>query len=107
MRMSFGKYSGVFIADLPDDYLMWLHGLDNLKEPLRSAIDREYAARFGTMSSAPNFLSSDLRQMVQEVVSAGYRKLSLVHHPDRGGESKAMTLLNEAAEWLRQQMRTT
>ena len=40
-------------------------------------------------------LDSDVREMVEELVSAGYRKLAQIHHPDhhatrtsRGTEAK-------------------
>ena len=48
MRMMFGKYSGVEIADLDDGYLTWLHDAIDLHEPLNSAVDAEYTCRFST-----------------------------------------------------------
>jgi len=82
--MPFGKFRGVEIADLPDEYVAWLHGLDDLREPLRSAIDAEREARH-----AP----------------AVFRALALRHHPDHGGESAAMRAVLDAAAWLRRQIR--
>lgn len=105
-RMPFGKYRGVLIADLPDDYIAWLHGLDDLREPLRSAIREEWVTRFEAPPPTRNDLSSELRGMVAEIISAGYRTLAKVHHPDTGGETRAMQLLGDAAAWLRAQART-
>jgi Putative quorum-sensing-regulated virulence factor len=45
MRLPFGKFKGAHVADLPDGYLGWLHGLGDLREPLRTAIAREVHAR--------------------------------------------------------------
>jgi hypothetical protein len=39
--MPFGRYRGWSLDELPDDYLEWLDGLDDLREPLRSAVARE------------------------------------------------------------------
>jgi hypothetical protein len=103
MRMPFGRFKGVLIGDLPDDYLEWLRGLDNLREPLRDAVEAEWAARF----AAPDEPTIDpaVRAMASEIVSVGYRQLAMVHHPDRGGSHTAMTVLNAAATWLRQVVR--
>lgn len=36
--MSFGKFRGSLIADIPTDYLRWLHKTVTLREPLKSAV---------------------------------------------------------------------
>jgi hypothetical protein len=38
LLMPFGKHKGLPVAELPVDYLGFLAGLDNLREPLRSAV---------------------------------------------------------------------
>jgi hypothetical protein len=48
---------------------------------------------------------SDVRTMAQEIITAGFRKLALQHHPDLGGQTKTMQLLNTAADFLRQTAR--
>lgn len=102
--MPFGKYRGVELADLDDRYLGWLKGLD-LREPLRSAVLAEFERRFITEKwSTP---SSDVQTMALEIVSAGYRKLALDHHPDKGGSTTVMQLVNAAADHLRQLLRRT
>lgn len=105
IRMPFGKFKGVLVADLPDDYLMWLRSLGTLREPLRSAVEAEWRLRFG--GSAPGKpLSPEIRTMADELVSAGYRKLAQLHHPDHGGDGSAMTLVNLASEALRRFLRS-
>lgn len=42
MRMPFGKFKGVELGDLPDDYLAWLTTLHDLRDPLRSAVATEW-----------------------------------------------------------------
>lgn len=103
MNMPFGKYRGVEIADLPDDYLSWLKGLD-LREPLRTAVEIEWRSRQqprGTMKA----LAVPVRTMAEEMVRVGYRTLAHLHHPDHGGNSEAMVRVNLAAEALRDFLR--
>jgi Putative quorum-sensing-regulated virulence factor len=102
--MPFGKFRGVFLADLPDEYLHWLYALDGLREPLHSAVDREWRIRFAEVQPAAP-LPADVRPMVDEIITGGYRVLASRHHPDRGGETKTMQMINEAAAWLRRIVR--
>jgi hypothetical protein len=104
VRVPFGKFRGVGLADVPDDYLRWLHTLDDLREPLRSAVAKEYALRFEVAAGLPS-LSPEIRLMAQELVSAGYRALARLHHPDSGGFTQVMQQVNLAAEWLRAAVR--
>ncbi len=104
VRMPFGKFKGVFIHDLPFEYLTWIYKLDNLREPLLSAIENEFHARKEPVNGGKT-LDPDVGAMVDELVSAGYRKLAQVHHPDHGGETRTMQLVNAAAEWLRAAVR--
>ena len=43
--MPFGRYRGLAVRDLPDDYLGWLHSLDNLHGRLRNAVQTEWQYR--------------------------------------------------------------
>ena len=104
IRMPFGKFKGVFIHDLPFEYLAWLHALDDLRDPLRSAVQNEFRARSEPVNGSKP-LDPGVRAMVEEIVSSGYRRLSQVHHPDHGGETKTMQMVNAAAEWLRATVR--
>ena len=104
-RMPFGKYRGVLVADLPDDYLTWLHGIE-LHEPLRTAVKTEFELRF-TKPNTNTSVPSDVKVMASELIAAGYRKMSLAHHPDHGGSHQAMVLVNHAADFLRQTLRST
>jgi len=45
MNMPFGRHKGTALAELPFDYLRWLVSLDDLREPLRSAVLDELEGR--------------------------------------------------------------
>lgn len=105
MNMPFGKYRGVEIADLPDDYLSWLLSLgDDLRQPLRWAIIAEWRSRQQPMG-AVKALPPPVKTMAEEMVKVGYRTLAHLHHPDHGGNSEAMVTVNLAAEVLRDYLR--
>ncbi len=104
-RMPFGKIRGVLLADLPDNYICWLSDLDDLREPLRSGVAQEMRARFGSVAAPGPEVSPAVHLMAQELISAGLRILTKRHHPDLGGETRTMQVVNGAAEWLRGQLR--
>lgn len=39
MILKFGQYKGVHIINVPDDYLLWLHGRDIKDAELRKYLD--------------------------------------------------------------------
>jgi hypothetical protein len=103
--MPFGKHKGAALEDLPDAYVQWLHGLPDLREPLRSHVDAEWRIRFGGTASALPILSVEARPMVEAIITTGYRALARQHHPDHGGQTRSMQLVNAAAAWLRETVR--
>lgn len=99
--MPFGKFKGVPLAELPDDYLTWLLSLGaELREPLRSAVMAEWQARQRPMAGM-RAIPEPVVSAAREIVTVGYRKLALERHPDKGGDGGKMTALNLAAETLR------
>jgi hypothetical protein len=95
MQMPFGKYHGADLEDIPDSYLEWLFGLEDLREPLRSAVILERAAR------RKDFYEGNVPDK-QDRVRSAYRELSLKYHPDRhGGSHIAQCAINEFYERLR------
>lgn len=104
MKMPFGKFHGVDLRDLPDDYLIWLRGIE-LRDPLRTAVEWEYERRHTQqVGSSGESMLSDVKLMAEELLTAGYRKLAQRHHPDHGGETRAMILVNLAMEELRKRL---
>jgi hypothetical protein len=97
MKMPFGKFKGVLVADLDDNYLKWLHDSIELREPLRSAIREELRRREET-TGRPG--EPDLK-LARTVIDTGYKALALRHHPDRGGDLRVMQTLNTTVDWLR------
>lgn len=44
-------------------------------------------------------------QLLEEIIQAGVRQLAKRDHPDAGGNDAAMAKLNEAAEWIKNEVR--
>jgi hypothetical protein len=90
MRMPFGKFRGLSISDLPDDYLDWLHDLDDLGGPLRWAVDSEWRYRQSAdesrdrMEERAGELDAEDRPLLAELIRAGYRALALKYHQRLG-----------------------
>jgi hypothetical protein len=107
MKMPFGKYRGFPVQDLPDDYLDWLHSLDDLHGRLRKAVESEWQYRqWEEESRRPVEHTRDLdaedRALLAELIRAGYRALVRKYHPDLGGNPETMVRLNALMERLRQ-----
>lgn len=108
--MPFGKYHGYDIRDLPDDYLCWLAENVDLREPLRSAVEKEMRARAGSYrdeyAQAPDFkIGGDDRRTACEIIRAGRRALAKTTHPDHGGELAVMQRINVVADALLESLR--
>ena len=86
--MPFGKHRGQHVANLPPQYLSWLTGNVDLKDPLKSAVWRALGADMMTVGPDASRIKSV------------YRTLSLRWHPDRGGTHEAMQALNDFYELL-------
>jgi hypothetical protein len=96
MRMPFGKFRGWPLDQVPDGYLLWV--LDNCKNAsptLQEAIRMRLGAN-PRRGSAPALLNWE------QVLTVWYRRLCLDFHPDRGGSTVAMQVINVAYTRLRQ-----
>jgi hypothetical protein len=101
-RMPFGKFKGQRISELPDNYFGWLLSLgEDLRDPLRSAVEREYRRRVEDQDRMRLLTSPDVRDAAAELIAAGFRTLAKVKHPDAGGDHAAMVALTEARDLLR------
>lgn len=109
--MPFGKHKGKLLEDVPTDYLAWV--LDNcseLRPTLRQAIEQvlfgedpedAYARgyRDGLASgrqTTPVAPSGNLRSTIQQ----WYRRTSVRHHPDHGGDVRVMAVVNDLRDEL-------
>lgn len=104
-RMPFGKFKGVLLTDIPTDYLEWLASLSHLRDPLRGAVERELDARQEDRATGQNEMCPSPR-VAEEIIGAGVRSLARRYHPDAGGSHEDMVRVNDAAEWLRRQVRS-
>jgi len=94
MKMPFGKYRGMELEGLDDNYLTWLFDLgEGIKEPLKTEVAEEIRIRLRQ--------AVGVREIAQEIVSAGYRSLAQRDHPDHGGDHGRMVELNDANTWLK------
>jgi len=103
--MSFGKYKGRYLREIPLSYLCWvLENVRDISPLLREAIQIEVGRRLGLRPPSPPpppppspcRTCSELRLRWSPI----YRKLVLLLHPDRGGSHEAMVLVNEVNEWF-------
>jgi hypothetical protein len=101
--MSFGKYKGVHICDIPTYYLEWL--IDNVEFAdgrLERAIEQELKSRPDGPPPPPPRPAADLGPIVR----AWYRRLAMRYHPDRnpGDPSAAAKFIaiREAYELLKE-----
>lgn len=107
--MPFGKYRGLDLKDVPEDYLQWLLFKD--RDPLdsgwlRTLIEVELRRREnGRVNAARDVKDCPDVQMADEVVQAGLAVLARRYHPDAGGDHEAMLKVNLTVAWLRAQFR--
>jgi hypothetical protein len=99
--MPFGRFRGVPLDELPDQYFEWLLTIA-LREPLRAAVAHE-ARRRGAIADPRGWQPQ--RDVVDEIISAGVKTLARHHHPDVGGDHESMRDINAAADWLRATVR--
>lgn len=103
-RMPFGKYRGEPLRAVPTSYLRWvLRECDGIYLELREAIEEELQER---QSRGGRAGSSQRRAAPpadwSSVIARWYRQLALDYHPDRGGSTEAMQIVNDAHRRLRE-----
>jgi hypothetical protein len=96
--MPFGKYRGVPLRTIPTEYLHWLAGLDDLREPLKGAVIAELLARRQAVHLP--LLPCPDPALAEQLVGAGRRVLAKRLHPDTGGSHDAFVRLTEVGAWL-------
>jgi len=102
----FGKYRGQPLAAIPKEYLLWAVRIAH--QPLRGRIEAELMARDDARAheyyrtqrtgTRPN------GRLVRTIIERGYRAAAKELHPDLGGNHEGMVALNQAREWLDQQI---
>jgi hypothetical protein len=107
--MTFGKYKGRRVQDIPSSYLEWvLRECQSLEPWLRRAIQAEVCGRGRRAGEERNRASagpagSDGGSVVpwEPVVREWYRTLARRYHPDMGGTTEQMQAINYAHDELR------
>jgi Putative quorum-sensing-regulated virulence factor len=98
MQLTFGKYEGQEIEDVPHDYLLWLY---RRNRPLQAAIERELGIEPERPKPKPEPTVNVPPGMLNDLIEAGFRALALKQHPDHGGDTKKMQELNATRDRLR------
>ncbi len=102
MRMTFGKYAGLPLSEVPEGYLVWvLDNLDKLSPTLRSAIrirlGLEEPAKTTQEAKDPFetlFARKEReRKELEKKLKSWFRQLALDYHPDLRGSDDAMVAL--------------
>lgn len=105
MRMPFGKHRGKDLADIPDDYLVWvLDNCETISPTLRRAIEARLdieAEYIHPPPPPPRFPLARAREDILAAVDRCRRRLAGVAHPDRGGDVRVMQAANDAMDELR------
>lgn len=95
--MPFGKHRGHYLRDIPGGYLFWvIEECEQCNPELRVAIRQELARRILPRTYSPQRTVVD-----REKVLDWCRRAALACHPDHGGNTKAMKLVNELRDMFR------
>jgi Putative quorum-sensing-regulated virulence factor len=103
VRMPWGKWKGKLLDEVPASYLAWvLEEADSPSPWLVHAVQEELAERFDRPAPYPPPPSACGRcEKVRALWPGLYSRLALLAHPDRGGSTGAMQLVNEANDLFR------
>jgi hypothetical protein len=94
MRMPWGKHKGIRIDDLPDSYVLWLMFQAELREmDLIDALRDEVLYRWPDRCPV-KYVRGSLTDSITDKAKRIYRELSLMFHPDKGGNVEAMKAVN-------------
>jgi hypothetical protein len=104
--LPFGKYKGAPLEDVPSEYLRWLLKID-LYPRTRVLVEDELAAPAERAGPSLRLCPVNPGEVpiARQVVEAGRRSLTRVHHPDRGGRTEDMQLVNAIADRLLEVLR--
>jgi hypothetical protein len=89
MIMTFGRYKGRLVENIPPGYLLWcLDNVANLSPTLRDAMQEVLGIRVALPTTV---IDTDMKELVKQC----FRRAALRHHPDHGGSHERMLAVNE------------
>ena len=99
MQLTFGKYQGRDIEDVPEDYLLWLYRRNRL---LQKAIEEELDIEPERSKPEPPKDNVNVPPgMLNDLIEAGFKSLAVKMHPDHNGDVRKMQELNAVRDKLR------
>ena len=120
--MTFGKFKGETLTEIPDAYLRWcLAEIETMADDLRFAIQAEVRRRTLYEHGSQNGSSHSWRDqdrpdaganlpvavdrlIAAEIIKEGRRVLASKFHPDRGGDAERMVKINATADHLQNRL---
>ena len=91
MTLTFGKYNGWELEQIPDEYV---HYMIDAKRKDLALWEDEWARR--------ELVREAKLSWMEKLAKAGYHAMSLKHHPDRGGAETDMQAINAAMAQLQE-----
>ena len=109
IEIGYGEYAGYSLQEVPDLFLAVLRGrfpLDAEKhDPGDSymllttiAVHQELARRAQGGAMQPHIPT--VQELAKDIVSKGFRQMSMTHHPDRSGKLETQQRLSAARDQL-------
>ena len=109
IEIGYGEYAGYSLREVPDAFLAGLRDrfpLDAEKhDPGDSymllttiAVHQELARRAQGGAVLPHIPT--VQELAKDIVSKGFRQMSMTHHPDRSGKLETQKRLGEARDQL-------
>jgi len=98
MQMPFGRHEGRDIGDLPDSYLRWLMSIE-MRQPLLAEVEYEWHERRRAHERQSRRQTAG--QLVATVDPDKWRRrMAARFHPDHGGRTRDMQIVNEGHRLL-------
>ena len=105
VNMPFGKFKGLALEDLPEDYRYWFAGLDDLRGRCDPRWPINVIAANNT-SIGRWFATARIPRSRSPSSGAGIRSLAKKTHPDAGGSHDAFLRVGAVGDWLRATLRS-
>jgi hypothetical protein len=103
-RLDFGKHRGRRVCDVPTQYLRWVARECECVDPtLKAAVKDELRRRGEGVPGGGAGVGSTAGAVTDlpGLISRWYREVSLLYHPDRGGSTRDMQVVNDCVGRLR------